>query len=128
MHLDAVLLTRLALVGGLALLVSNASAASSLRSRGAYIGVAGHLVEARVNCSFDVDLSRLRAIGRPFEAGYAGSRLAPGALETELRVARELAGERRVKAGADKFCRDMLTAYGPSGTTASDLLRPRPKG
>lgn len=112
------------LAAGSMLLTAALPAAAKFADFKSFAKATGEVGVARSNCGFDMNMQELLALGRKFAVNPADAAL-------QDRLAGDIAAgladaEKRYHAeGHDAFCRNMLSAYGPSGTVVAGVLKPR---
>ena len=88
-----------------------------------YAAIAGEVFEAGSTCRLQADKKALLELGARFRSSVQDPK-AEEKVHTIVVGMLVRAAQRRQRQGEDVFCREMLAAYGPSGSVVRGLLGP----
>ena len=110
---------RLAALAAMLALASGAVAQPAIKDLDTYAKVTGELIMAKSSCGFDLDQAKMQGLIKSLQPNDMQ------AVMTAVGAATNAAGTRRQQIGNDAFCRNIIAAYGPAGTTFPGIVTQR---
>lgn len=99
--------------------------AQTLGSIEEYYEVSGDIAAGRIECGYDVDMTKLQALAKPFQFSADADEATVNAAADQVATSMNQAISRLKDQGAERACPALLGLYGPSGSKAAGLLRAR---